>query len=332
MKKVFGMNGKGGRAAAAAALAFLLLCGAFWGRNALAAGKKKNAAAGEATGTESEESAVKGPGTENEESAGGWEIHLLLDSAKVLDRNGELTEEIRSSFDIRDKIKTFDVLYVETAGRTFSGEGWYNRIRMQEGKEKKGFELTYKKRYPMKNEDVAAAMRKAAEDGFDLQGGIWETEIEWTGSGMTLSVTAEGKAPAEASAAELSPEEAAEMLGGQMPDLEKNWKTQGWGAEAMKKARTAGPVRFRRYTGTCQGREVRIEIWPVPDQVSGEVNCIAELSFKCGDYADAAAGRKETAEALEKQGLLVKGDALKTGRILDAFLGARAGADAGAGL
>ena len=98
------------------------------------------------------------------------EIHFLLDSDAVLDEDHKLKKEIRSEFDIGKKIKKFGVVYYDGTDRVFEREGWINRIRMQEGKADKGFELTYKKRYPVSGTDVDEAVRRAGEEGFDLSG------------------------------------------------------------------------------------------------------------------------------------------------------------------
>ena len=203
----------------------------------------------------------------------------------------------------------------------FLNEGWINRVRMKEGKAAKGFELTYKKRYPVPDDDIVAAMQHAESEGFDLSGEAWEPEIEWNYSGMTLSLSTERTGDAEGcdGIEDLKSADAVEMLKQNMPQEEKNWKSENWGIEQMETAQMAGPVFFRRYTGKYLGKKVQIEIWTVPEPGSGEDLFITELAFKEDDFPAASAGREEMKEGLEELDILLPDDSLKTSRILNGY-------------
>lgn len=253
-----------------------------------------------------------------------FEIHFQLQEDKILNADGELKQEYLDLFQAGEKkIKTYGLAYFETPDMKFQEEGWINRVRMQEGKAEKGFELTFKKRYPMPEDDIGAAVRRAEAEGFDLEGEGWEAQIEWNYSGMTLSLSTErtGDAKGRGGIEDLKPGDAAEMLKQNMPGEEKNWKTENWGIARMEEAQMAGPVFFRRYTGNYLGRKVQIEIWPVKDRKSGTEFLITELSFKEKEFEAAFAGREEIKESLENLGILVPDDSLKTSRILKGYSG-----------
>ena len=50
--------------------------------------------------------------------------------------------------------------------RDFLNAGWINRIRVKEEKNK--YTITYKKRYPVQDDDMEAALAAARDDGFSL--------------------------------------------------------------------------------------------------------------------------------------------------------------------
>lgn len=251
-----------------------------------------------------------------------FEIHFHLQEDKVLDENRELKQEYRDLFQTGEKkIKTYGLAYFETPEMAFLKEGWINRIRMQDGKAEKGFELTYKKRYPVPDDDIGAAMRHAEAEGFDLSGEAWEPQIEWNYSGMTLSLSTERTGDAEGcdGIEDLKPADAVEMLNQNMPQEEMNWESENRGIEQMEEAQMAGPVFFRRHTGKYLGKKVQIEIWTVPEPGSGEHYFITELSFKEDDFPAAAAAREEMKKGLEELGILTPDDSLKTSRILNGY-------------
>ena len=248
------------------------------------------------------------------------ETHILLDSALVLDEEHLLKKEIRDEFQLEKKFKSYSLAYFETPDRAFDREGWINRVRMRDGKADKGFELTYKKRYRVEGNDPRPVLSFAEEEGFDLSDENWEAEVEWNHSGMTLSISAEGKGAAEGleSVADLDPADGISMLKAGMPPAEQNWKTENWGIRTMEEAEMAGPVHFDRFTGTYFDHKIQIEIWELPQRGSGEAEFITELSFKDDSLDAAAAFRGKLTGLLMDQGILVQEDALKTKQILDA--------------
>ena len=85
--------------------------------------------------------------------------------------------------------------------------------------------------------------------------------------------------------------------------------------ELIKNIQVVGPVRFLRYEGALGKQSVRIEVWPVPTE-TGEIRYTAELSRACKSLMEAAEIRIKLVEKLDKMGILIHGDNLKTQMIL----------------
>ena len=239
------------------------------------------------------------------------EIKLLIDSGLVLDENQLLAESIRDQFQTGDQYKTFGIAYLDTPGRDYLNAGWINRIRMKDGKSK--YTLTYKKRYPVEDQDIGAALKEASEDGFSLSDPDFSAEIDWEYSKMTLSFSCEVKVKSEAlpDIDHLETPDAAGMIEEQMPSLEKSWRE---GSETADPLQMAGTIHFLRYSGTIDGHDLKIEIWPIPED--GHVETIVELSVNCESTEEAAEIRESVIETLDAMGILLHSDGLKTQMVL----------------
>ena len=250
-----------------------------------------------------------------------YEIHLMLNSDLVLDENHLLKQAVCDLFETDQDYKSFAVAYYETPGRLFNQEGWINRIRMREDKPKKGFKLSFKKRYPVSGNDINASMVKAQSDGFDLSDNSLSKQVEWNYSGMVLSLSSDAEIDVgkRKKMDDLTLEDAVFMLQDNMPAIEQNWKSEQWGTNILQSARMGGPVRFKRHTGTYQGEEVDIEIWTIPDPQTGDSRYITEVSFKEKNYKKAALVRTQLLDDLKDKGVLLEKDSLKTQQILDIF-------------
>lgn len=245
------------------------------------------------------------------------EIKLLIDSGQALDGNQLLAESIQDQFQTGNKYKSFGVTYLDTPDRDYLNAGWINRIRMKDGKSK--YTLTYKKRYPVENNDIDAALKKASEDGFSLSDPDFSAEIDWGYTKMTLSFSRDVtvKSAELPDIDHLGTNDAAGMIDEHMPSLEKNWKED---SETADPVQIAGPIHFLRYSGTFDGQDIQFEIWPVP--AGDDIENIVELSVKCESPEAAAEIRGSIVEALDEMGILLHSDTLKTQMILGAFNGA----------
>ena len=134
---------------------------------------------------------------------------------------------------------------------------------------------------------------------------------------MTLSFAANAEVKTEKTPdlSQLSPAEAVQMAVDNLPSEVKDQDTDGLENEKYKDIQVVGPVRFLRYEGALGKQEVRIEVWPIPSE-TGEINYTAELSRACKNLMEAAEIRIKLIEKLDKMGILIHGDNLKTRMIL----------------
>ncbi|MBO5534197.1 MAG: hypothetical protein J6B53_02205 [Clostridia bacterium] len=262
------------------------------------------------------------------------EIKLLLDGDRMLDADHLLKKEFREAFQMKKQGETYLVAYLETPDMDYMNAGWVNRIRAKSGKKK--ITLTHKKRVEIRNGDIEAALKIAAEElpGMEtLLNPDRETavngsadmsedgespfviEVDWGYERMTLNLTHETDVRTESKVDEL-PErnEAVQMIARSMPDAEKDAVYPGWGTEKLETAQLAGPIRFLRYKGKMNESEIRIEIWPVQEE--NETAYIVEFSAECEEWAEAERVRKEAIDCLDEMGILLHTDALKTQMIL----------------
>ncbi len=252
-----------------------------------------------------------------------FEVKFLLDPGIVLTGDHLLADEWLQTFQIETDYTSYDVIYVETADRDFLAEGWINRLRWKNGKNKT--EITYKKRYNLSGDSISCvseALEQAAADGFDLSDDDYSFEIDWGYERMTLSVDTEaaGQHRIYESLTEFSAADAVRFIKSEMPDTEADWKETSWGISLADSARKAGPIRFLRAKGTWEETtEVTIEIWPVRQPDTGDTAYITELSFTADDYETAAAERQRLAVFLDEKGILLHHDALKTETIINAY-------------
>ena len=245
------------------------------------------------------------------------EVKFLLDSDRVLTDEQLLTEDMLALIGAEPEYRKISAVYLETPARSFDSEGWVNRIRLKENKKK--FERTYKKRYPLSGDDaeaVRAALSRAEADGFDFSDKAVSAELDWGYSTMTLSVSTEssGKYKDYRSLSSFSTEDAIAFLKSAMPEAELNWHEAQWGARMLDQAQMLGPFETQRIQGSWQGAEIQVDICPMRD------GYVTELSLKLDGLAPASALREQMRALLEEKGLLLPVDSLKTQMILDEYL------------
>ena len=114
--------------------------------------------------------------------------------------------------------------------------------------------------------------------------------------------------------------EAIDMIKDKMPGKEADWLYNDWGKELIKDAKKVGPLEYYKYSGKLNGSNVVIEIWPIENQTSGQIEYITELSFKETLFEKAKVLRDQIKNELDGLGILEHRDALKTQTIMDAYL------------
>ncbi|KAK3349543.1 hypothetical protein B0T25DRAFT_610364 [Lasiosphaeria hispida] len=252
-----------------------------------------------------------------------YEIKLILNPDLVLDPASHApTPALLSAFSSSPTPTKMSIQFLDDSDKTIYGAGWSPRIRRTEGKP--GFELTYKKRYPITAGNVNEALRAANTDGFDASDTKYEAQVEWGYKSMTLSVSRDKKVPGgEVSSLVLPDAEAArEMLREEAPGKFKNFGgEEGWGIRALERVRVYGPVLAGRFAGTWgeAGVKISLEIWPVMIKDEGRFEYIVEVSFKAANRAKASPLREQLIAMLEGKGWLCPRDSLKTQLIMDNY-------------
>lgn len=250
-----------------------------------------------------------------------YEIKFLLDSEEIVSNSGKLQKDYRNLFETGSSYETISVLYIETEDYDFNNQGWCNRLRTKENSDK--FELTYKKRYSIQNGNIDNVLTLANEDGFDCSDTNYKAQIDWGYNKMMLSLsrkkTVSNKGYDNLELPKKS--DAINILKKEMPGKENNWLYDGWGKDTIEDGKKCGSLSYLKYQGKVAGIGVDIEIWPVYSPSTGVAEYITEVSFKEDIYATASKNRQLVMNALEKDGVLVHSDSLKTQRILNAYLG-----------
>ncbi|KAK4221262.1 hypothetical protein QBC38DRAFT_137299 [Podospora fimiseda] len=257
-----------------------------------------------------------------------FEVKFLLDSSVVLSSAGKPTDAIRSALSLADKTIKINVQFLDTPAKELYNAGWSPRVRKVEGKA--GWELTYKKRYPIGNDgnpstdDIANTLLVALGDGFGASDSEYEAQVEWGFAKQTLSISRKKnvkKDSVEKKAMDLPDEEQSrKLLIGEAPGKFSNWQFEAWGTGLLKDGVVFGPVYAKRYEGKWEGTEVDVEVWPIKEKWGSEdlVN-VVEVSFK----SDSSIEAKEKHDALEvflkENGWLVPQDSLKTQLIMDRY-------------
>lgn len=279
-----------------------------------------------------------------------YEVKLCLDPASALDDDLGPTEALCDAFRFEGIYRENTNLYLETAGWDYYSHGWINRVRAKRDKEKMRrtllsklvglvtdilpkpavrprFEITYKRRYKVEGNDLGRAMERAASEGFVASDASspYSVELDWGYHAMTLSFSNRALVSnVDASdLSDLSEDEIRRMVRDNMAAEEADWVRTGWGQGLVGQALFAGPIRYRKYLGRWKKADMVLEVWPIPDGKTGETSHICEISFVSSDYVRAAALRAELISILDGMHLLVHDDSLKTGTVLDAYLGPR---------
>lgn len=262
----------------------------------------------------------------------GYEVKFLLDEHQVLDGDHLLKAGFLEGFgiDATTVPDPIEVLYIETRDRDFQSQGWSNRLRIKQVRKKVRVECTHKWRTAVDEADVegvASALERARELGIPTFGPR-KWEVDWGCDKMTLSASfaKNAKGRGISSLGELTLRDALAYASSAMPDVERDWTRIGWGGEQLERAQVAGPLTFHRYMGRLdQGKgdalKVTFEIWPLP-QGGSSVEYCCELSLVARGYERARTAREVARGMLGKKGILLDRDSLKTGTVLNAYLGA----------
>lgn len=247
-----------------------------------------------------------------------YEVKFIASSEAVLTSEGQVQASVREQFNLPATPELIGVAYYDTDSLDLNEQGWNVRFRKKE--DKSNYELTYKKRYPILNGDIDAALTLANQEGFDASDDNYEAEIDWGYSKQTLSFSNTKKEKTKVSGPELpSDEEMLSLLLDKLPGKLNKWSAPNWGEQVLSQSRAHGPLVFERYRGEWEGQELTLEVWPIRNSAGTGIDNLVEISFKTDEHDVAAELRPELMNFMELRGWLLPVDGLKTETILERY-------------
>lgn len=247
-----------------------------------------------------------------------YEVKFLAKPELVLNTDGTPRSEVIQTLGLSSTPKNINVEYFDTNALGLDEQGWNVRFRKKD--DKNNYELTYKKRYPVINGDINAALTLANQEGFDKSDDNYEAEIDWGYGKQTLSFSNTKKVDTKTTGIQLpSEQEALNMLLDKLPGKLKNWSASNWGKQQLTQSRAYGPITFQRYEGTWNGQELTLEVWPIRNAAGTGTENIVEVSFKTDDAVVVSGLRTQLMQLLENNNWLIPADGLKTQTILERY-------------
>ncbi|MFC4811804.1 hypothetical protein [Paenibacillus sp. GCM10023250] len=248
-----------------------------------------------------------------------YEVKLLLNPSAVLGPDFKLTSTVLSTFAMPSTVTKMNVAFLDTSAKEIYNNGWSPRIRKTEGED--DFELSYKKRYAIANDDINAALTQANRDGFDSGDDNYEAQVEWGYQKKTLSITRTKKGSKSGYSGMDLPSigDARSLMVNNAPDKFNDWLRDDWGTDNLKNARYFGPVLAKRSEGTWNGLKLYIEVWPIKNAAGTGTEYVVEASFKTDSAATASAKHDQLISFLQSKGWFLAQDSLKTQLIMDRY-------------
>ncbi|MFF0739339.1 hypothetical protein ACFYVL_02965 [Streptomyces sp. NPDC004111] len=247
-----------------------------------------------------------------------YEVKINLTVA-ALDSSHAPSAAVKSAFGITGSAKARSYSYYDTDDRALDAEGWSVRLRHKDGS---SFEETYKKRFPVTDGNIDAALNAANAAGFSSSDTNYKAEVDWGYGKQTLSFSNEKKRSAGDYPGTSLPsgDTGRGWLVNDVPGKLKDWKSAGWGAGKLGASRAHGPVTAKVYGGAWGASDdASIEVLPVVGAGGTGTEYVVELSFKTDSRTDAATLHKDAIALADSKGWLYKGDILKTQLILDRY-------------
>jgi hypothetical protein len=249
-----------------------------------------------------------------------YEVKLLMNPAVVLNpADHKLTPTVLSTFAMPTSVIKMNVQFLDTPDKEIYNNGWSLRIRKTEDED--DFELTYKKRYPVTNGNIDAALTTANNEGFDASDTNYEAQIEWGYQKQALSISRQKTASDSGYSAMDLPgtSNSRDMLIDEAPDKFDDWVSNNWGTAALASARIFGPVLAKRSVGTWNNTKLYIEVWPIKDAAGTGTEYVVEASFKTDSRTTASQKHDTLMTFLQGKGWFVAQDSLKTQLIMDRY-------------
>ncbi|MFI5808224.1 hypothetical protein [Streptomyces sp. NPDC051561] len=253
-----------------------------------------------------------------ENAVPSYEVKINLTVA-ALDASRAPSAAVRAEFGITGSAKERGYSYYDTDGQALDAEGWSVRLRHKDGS---SFEETYKKRFPVTDGNIDAALSTARAAGFDSADTTYKAEVDWGYGKQTLSFSKEKKRSSSGYPGTSLPsgDTGRGWLVSDVPSELKNWKSGGWGASTLTASRAHGPVTAKVYSGAWgTSDDASIEVLPVVGAGGSGTEYVVELSFKTDSRTEAAELHKNAIAVADAKGWLHHGDILKTQLVLDRY-------------
>lgn len=246
------------------------------------------------------------------ETTSDYEIKAQLGSSITIGTDKKLSCDFSSNFNVKIPSQQSTGECPQTNVKEFNERGWINRIRIKDAKT--SFELTYKKRYRIENGNIQAALDLANSEGFDINATSYDAQVDWGYNQMTLSFANQKTMKNTGyDNLELPDLQASiEILTDKIPGKLNDWEYKNWGQETLKECKIYGSILFSKYKGEFEGKEIDIEIWPIKGANGVGIDYFTELSFKEDDFRVANDLRTRIYNYLDKEGVLLHQDSLKT--------------------
>jgi hypothetical protein len=247
-----------------------------------------------------------------------YELKLLVDPDRTLGEGFEPVGDVRDAFDI-DEPQQMVMQFVDGVGLVLNEAGWNVRLRAFEGEDE--LQLTYKKRYPIDDDDIGGAEAQAEADGFAADPDEYEAQVEWGPRRKTLSISKKVElAPEGSDPLDLPGEQRSRALSAaSIPARLEEQMSPVAVSNVLAEAHLFGPVRGERWKGTWHGKKVSFEVWHIRALPGEEEKPIVEVSVKEDDREKARKIQKRLRAFLDEQGWLLDGDSLKTEMILERY-------------
>ncbi|MET7288688.1 hypothetical protein [Streptomyces sp. NPDC005573] len=247
-----------------------------------------------------------------------YEVKVNLTTA-ALDSSHLPTAAVKSAFGISGSAKSRSYEYFDTDALALNAQGWDVRLRHKSGSD---FEESYKKRFPVSNGDIDAALDEANAEGFDSSDTNYDAEVDWGYSKQTLSFSNEKSHSASGYSGTSMPSASTGRgwLVNEIPGKLDDWSANNWGSNTLSASRVHGPVTSQTWSGAWESSDdASIEVLPVKAASGSGTEYVVELSFKTDDYADAAQLHADAIATADAHGWLYHGDVLKTQLVLDRY-------------
>jgi len=248
-----------------------------------------------------------------------YEVKFFLVPDRALDADGHPAKDVRRGLDIKKGSRKLRMQFIDGKKPQLHPQGWDVRLRKKEGED--DFELTYKRRYPVGDDGLDAALSRAAKEGFGRGEKGYDAQVEWGSKRRTLTFSREKAVGRGGHRGMDLPglEESRKACTREVPGKLDRWVRPGWARGVLADARLYGPVEGKRWEGAWGETKVDFEVWQVRKESGKGTEPVVELSFKEKDPVKAGRRRDELTRFLNKRGWLLPEDVLKTELILKRY-------------